>query len=187
MLPRKIVRTATPSPDCIGAMAEASTAIPNGSDGDMAGKRKVGRVKDLLDMPVDIITEVSCRFVTWSSRVSNTSSKITRHMHPQDLLNLSWSSKSLHKFFMKRGSNFVWKESFRNLRYQLPLPDGIVEPVLAILLFTKFCTVRDHCSRAPQTMSHIRLCRDAAPVRRRIRPCGSGMHGFALPVPSQSK
>ena len=64
MLPRKIARIATPSPDSIGATDEASTVLPNESD--IAGKRRVGRVKNLLDLPVEITSEVSCRFVTWS-------------------------------------------------------------------------------------------------------------------------
>ena len=69
--------------------------------------------------------------------------KITRHLHPKDLLNLSWSSKALNEFFMTKNSAYMWRHSFRTLSRTLPLPEGIIEPAFATLLFTNVCTVRD--------------------------------------------
>ena len=76
-----------------------------------------------------------------NGRFRPTLPKIAGHLHPQDLLSLSWSSKLLYRFFMKRSSKFIWKQSFQSLPYQLPWPDGFIEPVWARLLFTRFCTV----------------------------------------------
>ncbi|KAI0734936.1 hypothetical protein C8Q72DRAFT_332138 [Fomitopsis betulina] len=84
--------------------------------------RKVGRLDELLEMSVDIILE------------------ITRHLHPQDLLSLSWCSKSLHRFFMRRRAHYMWKQSFHSLQWHLPFPEGIIAPAWANLLFANACT-----------------------------------------------
>ncbi|EPS95884.1 hypothetical protein FOMPIDRAFT_1053786 [Fomitopsis schrenkii] len=122
MPPRRKAKRVATADATIGATTGDRNRISNKSEGKTTGARKLGGLKDMLEMPVDIISE------------------ITRHLHPRDLLSLSWSSKSLHKFFMRKGSKYMWKQSFQSLPWHLPIPEGIIEPAWATLLFTTVCT-----------------------------------------------
>jgi len=123
MPPKKVKRSAGSS-DVKGNLT-ASTGTDSGAQRKSDGKAIRGRGRgglNMLSMPTDIIDE------------------IMRHLHPRDLLSLSWSSKALHAFLMKKSSAYIWKESLKNVEDLPPCPGQLIEPAWVALLFSPSCT-----------------------------------------------
>ncbi|KAH9833537.1 uncharacterized protein C8Q71DRAFT_773908 [Rhodofomes roseus] len=81
-----------------------------------------GGLKDMLNMPMDIIREICLR------------------LHPRDLLSLSRTSKSFNSFLMRRSSAYLWRGSLRNVEGLPPCPSGLIEPSWVSLVFSPYCT-----------------------------------------------
>ncbi|KZT08449.1 uncharacterized protein LAESUDRAFT_676534 [Laetiporus sulphureus 93-53] len=85
----------------------------------LRGRR--GGLKDLLEMPDDVLFE------------------ILKLLHPKGLLNLARATKPFHGFLMSRKSMHIWKSS-RSLIDGLPdCPEHLSEPAYANLLFFSHC------------------------------------------------
>ncbi|TFY59652.1 hypothetical protein EVJ58_g5648 [Rhodofomes roseus] len=81
-----------------------------------------GGLKDMLNMPMDIIREICLS------------------LHPRDLLSLSRTSKSFNSFLMRRSSAYLWRGSLRNVEGLPPCPSGLIEPSWVSLVFSPYCT-----------------------------------------------
>ncbi|KAH9907126.1 uncharacterized protein B0H18DRAFT_1077967, partial [Fomitopsis serialis] len=118
MPPKKVKRS--------DGLTTGDTLADSGALGNVGGRATHGRgrggLKDMLNMPTDIIHE------------------IVRHLHPRDLLGLSWSSKALHAFLMRKSSVCIWKESLKNSEDLPPCPEQLIEPAWFALLFSTSCT-----------------------------------------------
>ncbi|KAL4253604.1 hypothetical protein ABKN59_003465 [Abortiporus biennis] len=86
-----------------------------------------GFLKEMLDMPLDILFEIFSQ------------------MHPRDLLSLSRTTKAFIQLLTSKSSVHFWKASFENISESLPprLPN-ISELQLANLLFSNHC---HNCSK----------------------------------------
>ncbi|KDQ49480.1 hypothetical protein JAAARDRAFT_200826 [Jaapia argillacea MUCL 33604] len=86
----------------------------------VVGKKRVGKLSMLPQIPLDILFE------------------IFGHLTPKDLLNLSCTDKLLRKTLMSRKSLSIWK----NVRLAAEVPDGpdgMSEPAWAELIFGTTC------------------------------------------------
>ncbi|KAH9927822.1 uncharacterized protein B0H18DRAFT_1002391 [Fomitopsis serialis] len=81
-----------------------------------------GGLQDMLNMPMDVIQEICL------------------YLHPRDLLSLSRTSKSFHKFLMQRSSAYLWKGSIKNIVDLPPCPKGWIESAWVSLIFSPYCT-----------------------------------------------
>ncbi|KAH9843663.1 uncharacterized protein C8Q71DRAFT_8756 [Rhodofomes roseus] len=141
MPPKKVKRT-TASSDVKGS---GSTPTQRKGGGKAPSTRGRGGLKDMLEMPIDVIHE------------------ILRHLRPRDLLSLSWSSKSVHAFLMKKSSAYIWKLSLENVEGLPSCPEHLIEPAWASFLFAKHCSA---CGQGNIADSGIfwecykRLCKD---------------------------
>ncbi|CAE7101851.1 unnamed protein product [Rhizoctonia solani] len=84
---------------------------------------KQGGLAVLVDMPIDIFTEIAS------------------HLLPIDIVSLSRSSKFFRSFLMDRSSIHIWHTAMRNIRGLPPCPPDLSEPHYLSLLFSKFCTM----------------------------------------------
>ena len=106
-----------------------------------------GALKDLLEMPLDIICEVcpnaDSRYnVGFSYLVVYR--KVLYRLRPLDLLRVSRINKAFRDFLMRRSSMHVWMEARKNI---LGLPEpfpGMSEPAYASLCFDSLCQVGKH-------------------------------------------
>ncbi|KAK7682734.1 hypothetical protein QCA50_014117 [Cerrena zonata] len=100
-----------------------------------------GALRDLLEMPMDIICEIFYR------------------LRPLELLRVARINKAFRSLLMHRSSTHIWKEA-RNSMPGLPEPfPGMSEPAFAALCFDSYCHL---CSR-PQIRDvvwefRMRLC-----------------------------
>lgn len=99
-------------------------------------KPRRGKLRDLPEMPLDILFEVFA------------------HLLPLDILHLARTSKALRNILMRRSAVCIWRSAFSN-RSRLPLPppprpEDVTEPQWASLLFDTHCFVSSH-----PVMSHI--------------------------------
>ncbi|KDR85932.1 hypothetical protein GALMADRAFT_218999 [Galerina marginata CBS 339.88] len=110
-------------------------------------RRKAGSLKDLVEMPLDVVGEIFSR------------------LDPGDLLNLARIEKSLRAFLMSRSSISIWKRSRSNIPRLPDCPSDLSEPQYANLVFTKNC---DFCLR---NLSSIHISWEA-----RVKTCTRCMH-----------
>ncbi|KAI1795649.1 hypothetical protein LXA43DRAFT_730878 [Ganoderma leucocontextum] len=94
-------------------------AIQPGSRRHLRGRR--GGLKDMPDMPLDILFEI-CRF-----------------LHPRDLLNLARTSKAFRALLMRRDSAIFWRQVRRQFEGLPDPPSYLSEPAYANLLFFPHC------------------------------------------------
>ncbi|KLO05498.1 hypothetical protein SCHPADRAFT_862357 [Schizopora paradoxa] len=81
-----------------------------------------GKLSKLLEMPMEIFTEVAC------------------YMTPEDLLNLARTSAGLREILMSKSSKRVWQAA-RTVQGTIPpCPSDLSEPQYADLLFGKGCS-----------------------------------------------
>ncbi|CAE6422110.1 unnamed protein product [Rhizoctonia solani] len=84
---------------------------------------KLGGLAGLVNMPIDIFTE------------------ITTHLLPIDIISLSRSNKSFRSLLMHRSSIHIWHSAMRNVRGLPPCPPDLSEPHYLSLIFSKHCTM----------------------------------------------
>ncbi|KAK7679943.1 hypothetical protein QCA50_016889 [Cerrena zonata] len=87
------------------------------------GRSRVGGLRDMLQMPLDILFE------------------IFGHLTPGDLLNLSCTSKPFRKLLTSRESNFLWKEARGNVPDMPDCPSFLSEQSYANLWFSHHCYI----------------------------------------------
>lgn len=108
--------------------------------------RHTGKLRQMLDMPLEVILEVMCTTTSMSHHRhadSITMTQICAHLHPKDVLNLSRASKDLRAFFLSRNSTSIWKAALANLPGLPPCPDDLSEPAYVNLMFSLQCHVRN--------------------------------------------
>ncbi|KDQ59952.1 hypothetical protein JAAARDRAFT_637505 [Jaapia argillacea MUCL 33604] len=86
-----------------------------------AVKGRRGKLAKLFDMPLDILFE------------------IFGHLHPKDLLHLTWTSKAFHKILAHCSSKWLWKQARRNVENLPECPSYLTEPQYARLFFDPHC------------------------------------------------
>ncbi|KLO06466.1 hypothetical protein SCHPADRAFT_946061 [Schizopora paradoxa] len=130
---------------------EADASTSQATEGSSKKKRKVtgvkkrttikGKLSKLLEMPMEIFTEIAC------------------YMSPEDLLNLSRASRGLREILMSKSSERVW-EAARKVQGNIPArPPDLNEPQYADLLFGKGCSF---CSESRTKKVYVSL---------RVRAC----------------
>ncbi|KZT74573.1 hypothetical protein DAEQUDRAFT_807678 [Daedalea quercina L-15889] len=119
MPPKKVKRSAGSS-DVKGGGNAGSKAQVKGH-GKTSRGRLQGGLKDMLEMPIEIIQE------------------ILQYLHPRDLLRLSWVSKSFNTFLMRKSSAYIWKQSLKKVHNLPPCPEQLIEPAWVTLVFSSHC------------------------------------------------
>ncbi|KIO33096.1 hypothetical protein M407DRAFT_65753, partial [Tulasnella calospora MUT 4182] len=82
---------------------------------------KSGKLRDLMNMPVDIFTEVCS------------------HLDPHDLRRLALTSKRLWDILMTKESKHIWKTALASVPYLPECPTDLNEPQYVCLLFSSEC------------------------------------------------
>ncbi|CAE6452406.1 unnamed protein product [Rhizoctonia solani] len=102
---------------------------------------KQGGLAGLVNMPIDIFTE------------------ITAHLPPIDIISLSRANKFFRKLLMDRSAIHIWHTSMRNVRGLPPCPSDLSEPHYLALLFSKHCTMCGQAVRCRMDeILRVRLC-----------------------------
>ena len=149
--PRRPIRVTTPLATKRGSDAEASESDAETrpkkaqpKKGTRIRARHTGKLRQMLDMPLEVILEVMCTTTPMSHHhhADNvTMTQICAHLHPKDILNLSRASKDLRTFFLSRNSMSIWKVALANLPDLPPCPDDLSEPAYVNLMFSLQCHV----------------------------------------------
>ncbi|KZT11467.1 uncharacterized protein LAESUDRAFT_692353 [Laetiporus sulphureus 93-53] len=84
-------------------------------------RRKRGGLKDILNMPFDVLFEIFSQ------------------LHPRDLLNLARTTKDFRTFLMSRKSANLWKVSRQHVEGLPDCPPYLSEPAYANLAFFPYC------------------------------------------------
>ncbi|KAH7332989.1 hypothetical protein B0J17DRAFT_619431 [Rhizoctonia solani] len=119
--------------------------------GPTGGRRvrgKQGGLAGLVNMPIDIFTEIAT------------------YLLPIDIISLSRSNKLFRGLLMSRLSSHIWHGAMKNVRGLPPCPDDLSEPHFLALLFSKHCTM---CGQAVRCRMDeillVRLCRQCRDAR----------------------
>ncbi|KAJ8489489.1 hypothetical protein ONZ51_g2910 [Trametes cubensis] len=127
-----------------GANAETKARAPTRRN--LRGRR--GSLKDMLNMPLDVLYEIFGR------------------MHPRDLLNLARTSKDFRMLLMSRDSALFWKAAREQVPGLPECPAFLSEPQYANLLFSSFC---NNCLKKNAQMFvwefFVRVVREAFDMR----------------------
>ncbi|KAJ8520530.1 hypothetical protein ONZ45_g2683 [Pleurotus djamor] len=117
----------------------AGSGMTSGSEISQVVHRGKGKLRNLPQMPLDILFEIF-GFLT-----------------PFDLLRLARTTKDFRSFIMKRSSISLWKTVFGNTSDIPDQPEGVSEPAWANFVFTNHCfeclsprashTLAAHCVR----------------------------------------
>ncbi|CAE6358899.1 unnamed protein product [Rhizoctonia solani] len=102
---------------------------------------KQGGLAGLINMPIDIFTEVAS------------------YLLPGDILSLARSNKFFRNLLMDRSAIHIWHGAMRNVKALPPCPPGMSEPHYLSLLFSKTCSMCGAPARAnmdPKLL--VRLC-----------------------------
>ncbi|KLO18513.1 hypothetical protein SCHPADRAFT_993550 [Schizopora paradoxa] len=100
-----------------------------------------GKLALLLEMPIEIFTEIAC------------------YMTPLDLLNLARTSAGLRKLLMSKSSKRIW-EAVRMIHNIPECPKDLSEPRYADLLYGKGCSFcPDTRAKKTYTALRIRACK----------------------------
>ncbi|KAK7056954.1 hypothetical protein VNI00_002672 [Paramarasmius palmivorus] len=127
-------------------MAATKRKDPETKDPPARKRRKT--LQSIVEMPIDILYE------------------IFSHLHPNDLLRLSWATKALREILMSRTSASVWKASREEIGFDdsmIPTFCDLNEPTLAKMLFCPICT---YCGTVKATQitwnAFSRVCKDCS-------------------------
>ncbi|CAE6473821.1 unnamed protein product [Rhizoctonia solani] len=102
---------------------------------------KQGRLAGLVNMPVDIFTEVAS------------------HLLPGDIISLARSNKFFRSLLMNRSAIHIWHGAMKNVEGLPPCPEGMSEPHYLSLLFSKTCSMCGATARVNMdTFLLVRLC-----------------------------
>ncbi|KAI0942892.1 hypothetical protein AcV7_002185 [Taiwanofungus camphoratus] len=99
--------------------SDEGVSRPAASRRTLRGKR--GGLKDMPNMPLDIIVEICC------------------YLEPRDLLALARTSKPFRALLMTRESAHLWKTARKNLEGFPDCPQHLSEPAYANLAFSPHC------------------------------------------------
>lgn len=114
--------------------------------------KKVGRLEGIMDMPLEIVREVSGRMkCLWTSVRPDAQYKIFLGLHPRDLLSLYRASKALHESLKSKRSMYIWRSCLERVDGLPPCPPGLTDPAYTALVFSPHCTVS---SRIYTILSH---------------------------------
>lgn len=109
------------------------------------GRRTIGKLSKLVDMPLDIFYEVgtlsSC---TCANPKPDEPFQITSKLKPLDILQLSRVSKHFRKTFSSPNARSIWLAVRRNIPALPDCPPDLNEMQYASLLFERNCFVCDH-------------------------------------------
>ena len=67
--------------------------------------------------------------------------QIFSHLHPRDLLRISWTTKAFRRVLTTTSSKTVWMDSFASVEMLPPCPDDMNEVEYASFLFNPLCQV----------------------------------------------
>ncbi|KAF8600703.1 hypothetical protein BDV93DRAFT_447065, partial [Ceratobasidium sp. AG-I] len=84
---------------------------------------KQGRLEGLMNMPIDIFTEIA------------------RYLMPGDIITLARSNKFFRTLLMHRSAAHLWHGAMRNVPNLPPCPPGMSEPGYLTLVFSRTCSV----------------------------------------------
>ncbi|CUA77981.1 ATP-dependent helicase/deoxyribonuclease subunit B [Rhizoctonia solani] len=102
---------------------------------------KQGRLAGLMNMPIDIFTE------------------IMSHLLPVDIISMSRSNKYFRNMLMNRSSLHIWRVSMRNVPGLPDCPPDMSEPSYLALVFLKRCTKCGNIARGKlEGELRVRLC-----------------------------
>ncbi|CAE6397280.1 unnamed protein product [Rhizoctonia solani] len=125
--PRKRQRTATKSPKRTPRKKQV--------------RGKQGLLADLVNMPIDIFTEIAS------------------HLLPGDIINLARSNKFFRNLLMHRSAMHIWHGAMKNVKRLPACPEGMSEPYYLSLLFSKTCSMCGGAVRGEMDpMLLVRLC-----------------------------
>lgn len=71
------------------------------------------------------------------------------HLHPLDLLHLSWTTKAFWKVLMSRRAASIWKQARIQIKDMPDCPSDMIEPAYARLAFYTRCHVSTQSSLHP--------------------------------------
>ncbi|KAG9079173.1 hypothetical protein FRC06_007902 [Ceratobasidium sp. 370] len=102
---------------------------------------KQGSLKGLMQMPIDIFTEIA------------------NLLNPGDLIALARSSKFFRELLLQRSAIQMWRRAESNIPGLPPCPPDMCEPQYAALLFSKHCTLCGaNATAKPDVYLRVRLC-----------------------------
>ncbi|KAG7451970.1 uncharacterized protein BT62DRAFT_926167 [Guyanagaster necrorhizus] len=104
-------------------------------------RRRKGVLTKVAETPLDVLFE------------------IFQHLEPLDLLRLSRTTKDLRTLLLQRQSSFIWKSARENVKDLPPLPDDMIEPRYASLVFDNHCQNCFAPTKLVQWQFRLRYCR----------------------------
>ncbi|CAE6460771.1 unnamed protein product [Rhizoctonia solani] len=117
-----------------------------------------GLLDGLMNMPIDIFTEVSGVDASLAY-TALTISEITSHLLPIDIITLSRLNKFFRNALMHRSLIHIWHGSMRNVPGLPDCPADMSEPSYLALVFLKTCTKCGDSARGkPEGELRVRLC-----------------------------
>ncbi|KAF9559585.1 hypothetical protein CPC08DRAFT_708759 [Agrocybe pediades] len=120
-----------------------------------------GRLKDILEMPMDILVE------------------IFGHLDPLALIHLTWTTKGFRILLLSKNadSRAIWKASIANVPGLPPCPGDLSEPKYAYLAFVNIC---HRCHKWGRNSNSIRIFWYAR-VRLCHSPCAEEEFSIRFP------
>ncbi|CUA77990.1 hypothetical protein RSOLAG22IIIB_06913 [Rhizoctonia solani] len=104
-------------------------------------KGKQGRLAVIMNMPIDVLTEIAS------------------HLWPVDIINLARLNKSFRNILMTRPSIHIWHNAMKNVPILPDCPPDMSEPRYLALVFLKTCTSCGEAVNAEvDTVLRVRLC-----------------------------
>ncbi|PPR01424.1 hypothetical protein CVT24_001898 [Panaeolus cyanescens] len=143
LLPSEEDEPVAAKPKARGKKRKSAPGQAGADSGRQAKKPRMrGSLERVLNMPFDLLPE------------------IFGHLEPQDLLNLSRTSKDLRNLLMSRSSRSIWLQSMANAPEMVDCPSYISEPAWIDYLFGKGCMGCGKNTNATHTLERefIRLC-----------------------------
>ena len=114
--------------------AEEHKGIPS-----LRGRRKLGLLAGLPNLPLDILFEVNLIF--FFATIISSTCQILGHLDPYDVLKLARTTKDFRSLLLDRSSSSIWKAAFSNIPDLPDCPPGMSEPAWADLVFSPRCSV----------------------------------------------
>ena len=107
-------------------------------------KGKRGALKCLLQMPDDIMWEVTKLLFTFSLSwlLNDVTIQVFQHLGPYDLLRLARTTRGLRRFLLSPTTAPLWRTSRANVPGLPDCPQDLSEPHYAYLMFELICHVR---------------------------------------------
>ncbi|QRV77840.1 hypothetical protein RhiJN_05855 [Ceratobasidium sp. AG-Ba] len=102
---------------------------------------KKGKLQGLMNMPIDVFTEIS------------------KYLYPIDLILLARANKFFRNLLMNRSAIQTWRYALSNVPDLPPCPKNMCEPQYAALMFSKHCSLCGKQALRPMDPElQVRLC-----------------------------